>query len=123
VHNAVEQAKNAAATLLGRPEPYRLVPWYWSDQADLKLQMVGEVLPDDEPVPRGVMSDEAFSVLYYRGDELTGAQCVNRPVDFMAVRSALSRGLTVPASSASDITVPLKSLVTEMSDPVERSVP
>jgi 3-phenylpropionate/trans-cinnamate dioxygenase ferredoxin reductase subunit len=55
---------------------------------------------------------EAFSVLYYRGDELTGVQCVNRPLDFMAVRHALERDQTIPAQDALDVTVPLKQLVT-----------
>ena len=112
VHNAVEQSKNAAATLLGRLQPYRLVPWFWSDQADLKLQMVGDVRVEDEVVIRGDMSNETFTALFYNGAELTGAQCVNRPVDFIAVRSALARGLTIASGDVTDVTVPLKRLAT-----------
>jgi 3-phenylpropionate/trans-cinnamate dioxygenase ferredoxin reductase subunit len=113
VNNAVEQAKNAAATLVGNPQPYRIIPWFWSDQADLKLQMVGEADICDDLVLRGDATTEAFTVLHYRADALTGAQCVNRPVDFMAVRNALSRGLTIPAAHAADAGVPLKQLTVE----------
>lgn len=113
VNNAVEQGKNAAATLMGRAESYRLTPWFWSDQADLKLQMVGDIAADDQLVVRGASSSESFTVLHYRGGMLTGAQCVNRPVDFTAVRAALSRGLTVPEAGVEDPAVPLKTLVRE----------
>ena len=113
VNNAVEQAKNAAAALMGRGAPYRLTPWFWSDQADLKLQMVGDIAADDRVALRGEISSESFTVLHYRDGMLAGAQCVNRPVDFTAVRATLSRGLTIPEAGVEDLAVPLKNLVRE----------
>ena len=113
VNNAVEQAKNAAAALMGSAAPYRLTPWFWSDQADLKLQMVGDIASDDQIVLRGELSSESFTVLHFRGGMLAGAQCVNRPVDFTAVRAALSRGQTIPEAGVEDLAVPLKDLVRE----------
>lgn len=114
VNNAVEQAKNAAATLLGEPTPYELVPWFWSDQGDLKLQMVGSGGPGDRLVVRGEPEAETFTVLHFRDDDrLVAAECLNRPVDFMAARAALSRGLTVQMAGAENPAVPLKSLLVE----------
>jgi len=111
VQNAVEQAKVAAATLLGRGSDYQTVPWFWSDQADLKLQIAGLSGGHDEVVLRGDPESEKFSVLYYRAGELIAADCVNSPLDFIAVRGALHHGQTVPPSVATDTSVALKKLV------------
>ncbi|MEC5151772.1 FAD-dependent oxidoreductase [Cryobacterium sp. GrIS_2_6] len=110
VQNAVEQAKVAAATLLGLPAEHRTVPWFWSDQADLKLQIAGLSGGHDRVVLRGEPDSEKFSVLYYRDGRLIAADCINSPLDFMAVKNALHRGLSVPADVATDTTVPLKKL-------------
>lgn len=112
VQNAVDQAKIAAKTLLGMKEPYRAVPWFWSDQADLKLQIAGLSHGYDHTVVRGNPDDEAFSVLYYRDGTLIAIDAVNSVRDYMAVKRALSNGDTIPADSASDQTTPLKALVT-----------
>ncbi|WP_353946414.1 FAD-dependent oxidoreductase [Streptomyces sp. HUAS MG91] len=114
VSTAIEQARVAAATLLGGRDTYRAVPWFWSDQGTLKLQVAG--LPDghDRTVVRGSAEEEKFSALYYRGDTLVAAECVNRPADFMAVRAALNAGLTIDASGAADPATPLKTLRREV---------
>lgn len=111
VNNALEQAKIAAATLLGRPEPYIGVPWFWSDQADLKLQIAGLSTGYDEVVVRGEPDSEKFGVLYYRDGRLIAADMVNRPAEFMAVRHALMKGQTIPPDAAADVDVPLKQSV------------
>ncbi|MDO9589699.1 MAG: FAD-dependent oxidoreductase [Microcella sp.] len=113
VHNALEQAKVAAATLLGQPTEYRTTPWFWSDQADIKLQIAGLSTGYDSTVLRGDPDSEKFSVLYYLDGVLLAADCVNQPLDFMAVRSALSRGATIPADAAADPSLPLKKSVVE----------
>lgn len=113
VNNALEQAKVAAATLLGRPASYTSVPWFWSDQADLKLQIAGLSAGYDRVVVRGRPADERFAVLYYRGGALIAADCVNQPAEFLAIRSALGKGLTIPPERAADETVPLKQSVVE----------
>lgn len=111
VNNAVEQAKVAAYSITGRAEEYRLIPWFWSNQGDLKLQIAGLSTGADSTVLRHDSAKGRFSVLYYRGDRLLAADCVNHPLDFMAVKAALARHVTLPADQAADPTVPLKSLM------------
>ncbi len=111
VQNAVDQAKVAAATLLGVREPYRSVPWFWSDQADLKLQIAGLSTGFDQTVVRGNPDDEHFSVLYYADGRLIAIDTVNDAPDYMAVRRALAQGATIPPELASDPTVSLKTLL------------
>ncbi len=111
VQNAVSQAKVAAATILGRAEPYRDVPWFWSDQYDLKLQIAGLSAGYDEVVIRGDCDAERFAVLYYRSGLLVAADAVNSPADYLSVRKALSQGASIPAELAGDATTPLKALI------------
>lgn len=111
VNNALEQAKIAAATLMGDEAVYTSVPWFWSDQADLKLQIAGLSAGYDRVVVRGEPATERFSVLYYRDQRLIAADCINQPAEFLAVRSALGKGGDVPPDAAADTTVPLKSAV------------
>ncbi|MFE6552848.1 NAD(P)/FAD-dependent oxidoreductase [Streptomyces sp. NPDC057746] len=112
VQNAVAQAAAAAAALLGSPAPQRAVPWFWSYQGDLKLQIAGLSGGYDQHVVRGEPDSERFSVLYYRQDELLAIDAVNNPADYMAVRKALTQGTTVPAGVAGDSGTPLKALLT-----------
>ena len=111
VQNAVDQAKVAARSLLGKREPYHALPWFWSDQADLKLQIAGLSTGYDQTVLRGNPDSDAFSVLYYRGGRLIAIDCVNQVSDFMAVRRCLSNGGTIDAAAASDSSVALKTLI------------
>lgn len=118
VNNALEQAKVAAATLLGEPAPYTSVPWFWSDQGDIKLQIAGLSTGYDAVVVRGEPATEKFSVLYYRAGRLIAADCVNQPVEFMAIRRALGHGQSVPPAAAADVTVPLKKSLVDVPEPV-----
>ena len=111
VQNAISQAKTAAATLLGRSQPNDAVPWFWSDQYDLKLQIAGLASGYDRFVVRGDIDAEAFSVLYYRDGALLAVDAVNAPADYMAVRKALSQGGTVPADAAANTAVALRGLI------------
>jgi 3-phenylpropionate/trans-cinnamate dioxygenase ferredoxin reductase subunit len=111
VHNAVEQAKVAAATLLGLDARYTSVPWFWSDQADLKLQIAGLSTGYDEVVLRGDPAAESFSVLYVRDALLIAADSINAPADHVAIKNALKHDLTVDPARAGDTTVPIKQLV------------
>ncbi|GAA1635077.1 NAD(P)/FAD-dependent oxidoreductase [Georgenia ruanii] len=110
VNNAVEQAKVAAYSLVGRREEYAGIPWFWSNQGDLKLQIAGLSLGHDATVVRRDDARGKFSVLYYRAGRLIAADCVNHPLDFMAVKNALAQGTTIPADLAADAAVPLKGL-------------
>jgi 3-phenylpropionate/trans-cinnamate dioxygenase ferredoxin reductase subunit len=114
VHNAVEQAKVAAATLLGIEARYTSVPWFWSDQADLKLQIAGLSTGYDQVVLRGDPADESFSVLYFRDGLLLAADSINAPVEHAAIKNALRNDLTIDPERASDTSIPLKQLVTDI---------
>lgn len=111
VQNAVAQAQVAAATLLGRLDGVRPVPWFWSFQGDLKLQIAGLADGYDDHVVRGEPDDEHFSVLYYRRGRLLAIDAVNRPADYMAVRKALGQGASIAPDRAGDAAIPLKSLI------------
>jgi 3-phenylpropionate/trans-cinnamate dioxygenase ferredoxin reductase component len=111
VQNAVAQAQVAASTLLGRLGETTSVPWFWSYQGDLRLQIAGLSTDYDDYVVRGKPDDERFSVLYYRRNRLLAIDAVNQPADYMAVRKALGRGATIVPDRAGDPGIPLKSLV------------
>lgn len=112
VQNAISQAKTAAATLAGASEPNVAVPWFWSNQYDLRLQIAGLSTGHDRFVIRGDVAGECFSVLYYRDETLLAVDAVNAPADYMAVRKALSQGATISADAAEDNAVPLRELIT-----------
>ena len=111
VNNAVSQATAAAATLVGAPDPAPNVPWFWSNQGDLRLQIAGLSTGYDEFVVRGEPDSEKFAVLYYRAGRLLAVDAVNSPPDYMVVRKALTQGATIPADRAADEATPLKHLL------------
>ena len=118
VNNALEQAKVAAATLLGQNASYSTVPWFWSDQAELKLQIAGLSAGFDDVVVRGSPDAEKFSVLYYRDGRLIAADCVNQPADFLQIKQALAKGRTILPAAAADTSVPLKQSILDAPVPV-----
>ena len=111
VQNAVDQAKAVAAAILGRPEPYDEVPWFWSDQYEVKLQMVGISAGHDRQVVRGDPAQGRFSVLYFQEARLLAIDSVNRPGDHMTGRKLLTAGSPVSTSQAADETFELKTLL------------
>lgn len=113
VNNATEHAKVAAYSLMGRREDYSGIPWFWSNQADLKLQIAGLTLGYDQSVVRRDDERGKFSVLYYRGGQIIAADCVNAPLDFMAVKNTLAKGQNIPAEAAADPAVVLKTIATD----------
>jgi 3-phenylpropionate/trans-cinnamate dioxygenase ferredoxin reductase subunit len=111
VQNAVDQAKVAAATLLGTPAAYQQVPWFWSDQYDVKLQMAGISAGYDELVTRGDPETGAFSVFYYARGRVIAVDSVNRPAEHMLARRLLASGGQLAAAAAQDPAIDLKALV------------
>ena len=111
VNNAVTQATTAAATFVGKLDVTPNVPWFWSNQGDLRLQIAGLSTGYDHHVVRGEMDGERFSVLYYRDGQLLAVDAINNPGDYMAVRKALTTGTTIPAELAADAATPLKALL------------
>lgn len=102
VQNAVDQARCVAARLAGRPAPYRAVPWFWSDQADLRLQIVGLTVGYDQAVLRGDPKAGAFSVFCFRNGRLIGIESVNRPADHIAGRRLLAAAPDLTPEQAAD---------------------
>jgi 3-phenylpropionate/trans-cinnamate dioxygenase ferredoxin reductase component len=89
VDNAFEQAKTASANICGKPTPHDKTPWFWSDQYELKLQIVGLSQGYDEVVLRGDPGTRSFSCCYLRGGELIALDAVNHAKDFMAARKLI----------------------------------
>jgi len=102
VHNAMEQAKAVARAIAGQPQPYADVPWFWSDQYDLKLQIAGVGDPDDELIIRGDPASRAFSCLHLRGGRLVAIDCVNRGGDFLAAKKLIAEARAVDRRQAAD---------------------
>lgn len=102
VHNAIEQAKTAAATMAGKSKPYNQVPWFWSDQYDIKLQTAGINRGYDQTVLRGDPATRSFAVFYLRGGRLLAVDAVNRPAEFIATRLAIPRNPQVDAERLRD---------------------
>jgi 3-phenylpropionate/trans-cinnamate dioxygenase ferredoxin reductase subunit len=111
VQNAVDQARGIAARITGRPAPYAAVPWFWSDQGPLKLQMAGLAAGHDIAVVRGDPDSGAFSVFCFAGDRLLAVESVNMPGDHMAGRRLLSTGAAITPAQAADTSVELKALL------------
>jgi 3-phenylpropionate/trans-cinnamate dioxygenase ferredoxin reductase subunit len=111
VQNAVEQAKAAAAALMGHEKPFTATPWFWSDQYDVKLQMAGSSAGHDRMVLRGSVGDRHFSAFYYLGERLIGVDCINRPQDHLAARKLLDRAITVTPTQAEDEGFDLQALL------------
>jgi 3-phenylpropionate/trans-cinnamate dioxygenase ferredoxin reductase subunit len=101
VDNAFEQAKTAAFNLLDRPVAHDRVPWFWSDQFDNKLLIVGLSYGHDAEVLRGDPASRSFSVCYLRGRELLAVEAVNHSKDYMAARKLIAeRALLNPEKLA-----------------------
>jgi 3-phenylpropionate/trans-cinnamate dioxygenase ferredoxin reductase subunit len=115
VPNALEQARAAASWLAGKPKPHRAVPWFWSDQYDLKLQMVGLSQGHDRCVLRGDPATRSFCAFYLAGPRLLAVDAINRPADFMVAKRALAQSCLVDAALLADAAVPLKDLLSPAS--------
>ena len=110
VPNAAEQARVCAATISGKPVPYGAVPWFWSDQYNLKLQMVGLSQGYDEIAIRGDLSKESFCMFYLLKGVVIAADAVNRPAEFMASKKIVAESIRATPAQLKDESSPLKSL-------------
>jgi len=102
VQNAIEQAKAAASNFAGEPHAYSEVPWFWSDQYDLKLQIAGLAQGYDDAVVRGDPAENRFAVYYLRAGELAAVEAVNAPRDFMFARKAIAARVSPSAAQLAD---------------------
>jgi 3-phenylpropionate/trans-cinnamate dioxygenase ferredoxin reductase component len=110
VQNATDQARCVAGRLTGKAPTYDPVPWFWSDQGDLKLQIAGLRSPQDEHVVLATPGARACSVLCIREGRLAAVETIDRPADHMLARRLLAKGVYVSASQARQPGFALKAL-------------
>jgi len=110
VHNAQEQAKTAAATLCGKLKPYNQIPWFWSDQYDLKLQIVGLSGDHDQVIIRGDFAKRSFAAFYMKGDLLIAVDAVNSAREFMLSKKLIAQGARIEPEILADTGIDFKQL-------------
>ena len=94
VQNATDQARHVAKAILGKPVAYRDVPWFWTEQSQLKLQMAGLSIGADETILSGKLEDGNFSVFHLGKGKLLAVDSANRTGDHMMARRMLAEGFT-----------------------------
>jgi 3-phenylpropionate/trans-cinnamate dioxygenase ferredoxin reductase subunit len=110
VHNAQEQGKTAALTILGKKTPYAQIPWFWSDQYDLKLQISGLATGYTAITVRGSPASRSFAVFYWQDDRLLAVHAINSPREFMLSKKLIAERATLDANSVADPGIPFKEL-------------
>ncbi|WP_291828557.1 FAD-dependent oxidoreductase [Bosea sp. (in: a-proteobacteria)] len=110
VQNANDQGRATGCAIAGRAEPYAAVPWFWSDQYDVKLQMVGLGVPGGQAVLRGSPAEGRFSLFRYDGPRLVAIESINRPADHMMGRRLIAAGVSPTPEQAAGPAFDLRSL-------------
>lgn len=111
VQNAVDQANAVAKTICGKLEIYNAVPWFWSDQYDVKLQIVGLSQGYDEAVVRGEPSTGSFSVFYLKEGKLLAVDAINSPREYMMGRKLIAEGAHPDPAKIVNTDISVKELV------------
>jgi len=110
VQNAVEQAKSIAASIAGNHNPYQKVPWFWSDQYNIKLQIAGLSKNHDNRVVRGRPEEEQFAVFYQKNQCLIAVDAINSPKEFMVGKQWIAKQAKIPFELIADMNVDLKKI-------------
>jgi 3-phenylpropionate/trans-cinnamate dioxygenase ferredoxin reductase subunit len=111
VQNANDMASTAARAICGEPLPYEALPWFWSNQYDLRLQTVGLSLGHDTTVLRGDPASRSFSVIYLKGGAVIALDCVNRTRDYAQGRKLVEARAVIPPETLMDADMPLKTML------------
>src|ERR1019366_10390841 len=111
VDNAFEQAKAAALNILGRPTVHDRVPWFWSDQFDNKLLIVGLSQGHDQQVTRGDPATRCFTVCYLKRRPLLAVEAINHSADYMAARKLIAERARLDPRKLADPTIGLKEAI------------
>ena len=111
VQNANDQATLVAKTMMGQDLAYDAVPWFWSNQYDLKLQTVGLSTGHDQAILRGDPANRSFSVVYLKDGRVIALDCVNATKDYVQGRKLVVERLSPDPAALADASVPLKELV------------
>lgn len=110
VQNAADQGQCVAETITGERASYRALPWFWTDQFEIKLQMAGVSQRHDRIVTRGSAENRKLSVFYFREGRLVAIDSINRPLDHMMGRKLIATGVRLTPEQAGDESVDLKKL-------------
>jgi 3-phenylpropionate/trans-cinnamate dioxygenase ferredoxin reductase subunit len=108
VANALEQAKQAASAIAGRPQPPHEVTWNWSDQYDIKLQIAGVALDSDDILVRGDPAGAKFAVFHLKGPLIRAVEAVNAPAEFMGARQLIGSGKPIDRAKLANPTISMK---------------
>lgn len=110
VQNAIDQAKHAALAMVGKPTVYREVPWFWSDQYDLKLQIAGLIHAGDQAVVRGDPATRKFAVFHLRNGAVAAVEAVNAAPEYLVGRKLIGEGAHVAPERLADTAIPMKNI-------------
>ncbi|HEY5085601.1 MAG TPA: FAD-dependent oxidoreductase [Rhizomicrobium sp.] len=111
VQNAIDQAKHAALAMVGKARTYSEVPWFWSDQYDLKLQIAGLARPTDQLVLRGDPAARKFAVFHLRDGAVSAVEAVNAAPEYMIGKRLVAEGKKIAAETLADLSIPMKQMV------------
>ena len=111
VQNANDQANVVAKGVVGDEAPYHAIPWFWSNQYDLKLQTAGLSTGHDQAVLRGDPTNRSFSIVYLKAGKVIALDCVNATKDYVQGRMIVTAGLRANAEQLADTETPLKTLL------------
>jgi 3-phenylpropionate/trans-cinnamate dioxygenase ferredoxin reductase subunit len=110
VQNAIDQAKHAALSMLGKPSVYQEVPWFWSDQYDLKLQIAGLARPTDHLVLRGNPDARKFAVFHLRNGAIAAVEAVNAAPEYLVGKKLIAEGKKIAPERLAETSVPMKTI-------------
>ena len=108
VQNANDMATTVARLLTGNPKPYHAVPWFWSNQYDLRLQTMGMSMGYDATVLRGDVAARSFSIIYLKAGRVIALDCVNAVKDYVQGKALVEGGVIVDPAVLADSEIPLK---------------
>ncbi|MFN7263930.1 MAG: NAD(P)/FAD-dependent oxidoreductase [Phenylobacterium sp.] len=108
VPNALEQAKQAACAITGRPAPAGETPWQWSDQYDIKLQIAGYNFDSDQTLVRGDPASGRFAIFHLQGDKVQAVEAINSPPEFMMGRQLIGSRRPVDKQRLADPSISMK---------------
>lgn len=110
VPNAIEQGRTVAAAICGRRQPNRAIPWFWSDQYDVKLQSAGLQRGHEQRVLRGNPSRCSFAVYYLRGPRLLAIDAIDRSAEFALAKTWIANRTELAAERLADESIPIKQI-------------
>ena len=111
VHNALEQAKTVSYNILNEKIAYNQIPWFWSDQYDHKLQIVGISGDHDEVIMRGSKKEETFILFYLKKNKLIACNAVNNPKEFLICKKLVANQVKISSDELINQTLNLSEIV------------